>query len=119
MNSEQKVSDRLSPRIARIGGIKVVDLSRTPLRSGSTTPLHHRILDALKRDGAGILSQDELLENTEGYSPSEVELALRDLSLRGLVRVLWRAPFRFMAFLTEPGREDHPYATPLPGAFPG
>ncbi len=119
MNSEQKVPDTLSPRIAHIGGIKVVDLSRTPLRNGSPTPLHPHILDALKRDGAGILSQDELLENTEGYSPSEVELALRDLSLRGLVRVLWRAPFRFMAFLTEPGREDQLYGTLLPVAFPG
>ena len=119
MNPEQKVPDTLSPRIARIGGIKVVDLSRTPLRSGSATPLHHRILDALKRDGAGILSQDELLEKTEGYSPSEVELALRDLSLRGLVRVLWRAPFRFLAFLPEPARGDQLYGTPLPDALPG
>ncbi|MEE9173688.1 MAG: hypothetical protein V3U30_01780 [Thermoplasmata archaeon] len=116
MNPEQEVRNTRAPKR---GGIKVVDLSRTPLRSGSATPLHHRILDALKRDGAGILSQDELLESTEGYSPSEVELALRDLSLRGLVRVLWRAPFRFMAFLTRPGREDQLYAAPLPGAVPG
>ncbi len=116
MNPEQEVRNIRAPRR---GGIKVVDLSRTPLRGGSATPLHHRILDALKRDGAGILSQDELLESTEGYSPSEVELALRDLSLRGLVRVLWRAPFRFMAFLTEPRREDQLYAASLPGAVPG
>ncbi|MFQ5985898.1 MAG: hypothetical protein ACE5KQ_00880 [Thermoplasmata archaeon] len=116
MNREREVLDTRNPRS---GGIKVVDLSRTPLPYGSATPLHHRILDTLKRDGAGILSQDELLENAEGYSPSEVELALRDLSLRGLVRVLWRAPFRFMAFLTEPGREDQLYAGPLPDTVPG
>jgi hypothetical protein len=116
MNAKQEIPDTRTPRS---GGIKVVDLSRTPLRNASTTPLHHRILEALKRDGAGILSQDELLESTEGYSPSEVELALRDLSLRGLVRVLWRAPFRFMAFLTVPGREGQLYATPLPGAVSG
>ncbi len=115
MNPE-KVSDARSPGI---GGITVVDLSRTPLRNGSATPLHRRILEALNRDGTGILSQVELLESAEGYSPSEVELALRDLSLRGLVRVLWRAPFRFMAFLTEPGRESQLYATPPPGAVPG
>ncbi len=114
MNPEQV----LGSRAPRSGGIKVVDLSRTPLRNGSATPLHRRILEALKRDGAGILSQDELLERTEGYSPSQVELALRDLSLRGLVRVLWRAPFRFMAFLTERGREGEPYAMALPGATP-
>ncbi|MEE9164279.1 MAG: hypothetical protein V3U17_05760 [Thermoplasmata archaeon] len=114
MNPEQV----LGSRALRSGGIKVVDLSRTPLRNGSATPLHRRILEALKRDVAGILSQDELLERTEGYSASQVELALRDLSLRGLVRVLWRAPFRFMAFLTERGREGDLYATALPGAIP-
>ncbi|MFQ5918564.1 MAG: hypothetical protein ACE5I4_00795 [Thermoplasmata archaeon] len=116
MNPEQEVLDTRTPGT---GGIKVVDLSRTPLRNGSTSPLNHRLLDALRRDGAGILSQDELLASAEGYSPSEVELALRDLSLRGLVRVLWRAPFRFMAFLTEPGRARHIHPTPLPGALPG
>ncbi|MCJ2531298.1 MAG: hypothetical protein LN413_03130 [Candidatus Thermoplasmatota archaeon] len=115
MNPEQEV---LGTRTPRSGGIKVVDLSRTPLRNGSATPLHRRILEALNRDGAGILSQDELLESTEGYSPSQVELVLRDLSLRGLVRVLWRAPFRFMAFLTERGRLGGRYATALPGAIP-
>jgi hypothetical protein len=116
MNPEQEVLDTRTPHGK---GIKVVDLSRTPLRNGSATPLHDRIMDALKQDGAGVLSQDELLESTAEYSPSEVELALRDLSLRGLVRVLWRAPFRFMAFLTEPGREDRLYARPFPGAVPG
>jgi hypothetical protein len=100
------------------GGIKVVDLSRTPLRNGSVTPLHRRILEALNRDGAGILSQDDLLESAEGYSPSQVELALRDLSLRGLVRVLWRAPFRFMAFLTERGRQGELSTTAPSGALP-
>ncbi len=115
MNTEQEI---LNTRAPRRGGIKVVDLSRTPLRNGSATPLHRRILEALNRDGTGILSQVELLESAEGYSPSEVELALRDLSLRGLVRVLWRAPFRFMAFLTERGREGKLYATALPGATP-
>jgi hypothetical protein len=114
MNPEQV----LGSRALRSGGIKVVDLSRTPLRNGSATPLHRRILEALNRDEAGILSQDELLESAEGYSPSEVELALRDLSLRGLVRVLWRAPFRFMAFLTESGRKRELSATALPGAIP-
>ncbi|MFQ6013489.1 MAG: hypothetical protein ACE5LS_07585 [Thermoplasmata archaeon] len=116
MNPEQEV---LNTRTPRNGGIKVVDLSRTPFRNGSATPLHRRILNALKRDGAGILSRDELLAHTEGYSPSDVELALRDLSLRGLVRVLWQAPFRFMAFLTERGHEGQLSAMALSGAVPG
>ncbi len=96
--------------------IEVVDLSK---RSSALTPLHDRILDALRRTMAGILSKEELLRETEGYSLSDVERALRDLSLRGLVKVLWRTPFRFLAFATESGMRHDAAAITLPAGLPG
>lgn len=77
--------------------LKVVDLSERP---AALTPLHEEILAALDRGLTGILSRDELLQQTAGHPPSEVERALRDLSLRGDVKVLWPSPFRFLAFAT-------------------
>ncbi len=105
---------RSGPRLE--SEIKVVDLSERP---SALTPLHRKILDALGRAVTGIMSRDELLEEARGYSFSDVERALRDLSLRGLVKVLWRSPFRFMAFSTESGvrSDERPLAAPvgLPG----
>ncbi|MFQ5838090.1 MAG: hypothetical protein ACE5HJ_04830 [Thermoplasmata archaeon] len=94
------------------GDIKVIDLSQTPSRVDNLTALHKTILDSLRRAAAGILSRDELLERTRGHSFSDVERALRDLSLRGLVKVLWRTPFRFVAYLTEKGEKGD--LSPLP-----
>jgi hypothetical protein len=87
------------PRTDARGEIKVVDLSQTPPNRRELSPLEGRIVEALREAVAGILSRDELLGMLRGHSLSEVEQALRDLSLRGLVRVLWQTPFRFMAFL--------------------
>ncbi|MEE9237516.1 MAG: hypothetical protein V3U52_06995 [Thermoplasmata archaeon] len=99
--------------------IKVVDLSKTAPRQKGLTPLHNTILAALRRAFAGIMSRDDLLEMTRDYSFSEVERALRYLSLEGWVKLLWRSPFRFMAFLTESGRRQDPWATPLPRGLSG
>ncbi len=65
------------------------------------------------------MSRDELLKEAEGYSFSEVERALRDLSLQGLVKVLWRTPFRFLAVATDSGGEHDTAAVTVPVGLPG
>lgn len=77
----------------------MVDLSETPPSRDELSPLEMRIVDALRQAAAGVLSKDELLDVLREHPFSDVERALRDLTLRGLVRVLWKTPFRFMAFL--------------------
>lgn len=88
-------------RSDRRGEIRVVDLSQIPSSRGEPSPLERRILETLQQAAAGVLGKDELMARLKGYSFSDVERALRDLSLRGLVKVLWRTPFRFMAFLNQ------------------
>ncbi len=85
-----------------------MDLSEAPLRGNDFTALHKAVLDSLRRAASGILSREELLDKAKGYSLSEIVRVLRDLSVRGLVNVLWRSPFRFFAFATERGRAGSP-----------
>lgn len=101
------------PAAASRSEVRVVDLSRTPAFREVGTPLHAQILNALRQAPLGLLTRDELLNQTPGHSFSDVELALRDLSLRGLVRVVWRTAFRFVAFLAEekPSRPAQPWGT--------
>lgn len=82
----------------------MVDLSQTPSFRGKLGPVHRAILELLANASSGDASRAELLAATEGRSAAETELALRDLSLLGLARVVWRSAFRCVASLTRPGR---------------
>lgn len=81
-----------------------MDLSQTPSLRGRLGPVHRALLEVLANAKAGMASRKELLAATEGRSAAETDLALRDLSLLGLVRVIWRSAFRCVAFLTRPGK---------------
>ena len=98
--------DGVLPRTGARPGVRVVDLSQTPAFRDGTTPLHAQILSALREAPLGLLTRDELLARTGDHSLSDVVVALRDLSLRGLVRVVWRTAFRFVAFLAESESES-------------
>ncbi len=87
------------------GEVMVVDLSERPSGLERLAPVHRKILESLRRAAAGLLGRDELLDDLRGYSFSDVEQALRDLTIQGSIKVLWRTPFRFIAYLTERGRK--------------
>lgn len=95
---------KMSPRPRN--GIRVVDLSQATSRGITLSSLHTSILDTLRKASAGILTTEELLSLIDNHSLSEVLRALRDLSVRGMVKVLWRTPFRFLAFVTERGKAE-------------
>jgi hypothetical protein len=101
----EKQTEKVGPRR---GEIRVVDLSQRVPRLERLAPIHAAILESLREATIGLMDGDELLERVADYSFSDVGRALRDLTLEGLVRVLWRTPFRFVAYLTDRGRQAPP-----------
>lgn len=95
-----------------------MDLSEAPIRGDDLKALHEVVLDSLRRATSGILSREELLDKAKDYSLAEIVRVLRDLSVRGLVKVLWRSPFSFFAFATERGRAGSPLTTTLVRTLP-
>ncbi len=108
-------ADRRRTSGSRVRGIKVVDLSEAPLLSSSFTALRDLIVAALQRAPGGIASRQELLADANGYSLAEIVTALRDLARRGLVRLLWRSPLSFFAFVTEKGKGELHSGSPPAG----
>lgn len=78
--------------------LRVVDLSERPVLDADN-PVPKAIMEALTRTASGVLTTEEVLAAARGHPASEAERALHDLSLRGLVRVIWQTPFRFVAVL--------------------
>ncbi len=112
-----KQAERDDASVASLPGIRVVDLSEAALHGGNPTPLHEAILDALRRATAGVLSREELLAEAKNHSLAEIVRVLRDLSVQGLVKILWRSPFSFFAFVTERVKPRRPL-TPTVRALP-
>lgn len=99
--TEMPVPERIGTLVGRPRKeIRVVDLSERRALDADG-PLHKAMLATFKKSMSGVLTREEILDATRGHTPSDVERALRDLSMKGLVRVVWKTPFRFLAFLTE------------------
>lgn len=101
MQAGRSVRPSGAPWRGRPRGITVVDLSEILPHEPDLTALQESILNALQRATAGVLPHDELLARVEDRSLSEVARALQDLTVKGLIRVVWKTPFRFLAILRQ------------------
>ncbi len=95
------IPERIGPPDGRpTPKLRVVDLSERP-GLAPDDPLPATILEAFEEVSSGILTKEEVLAAARGHPPSDAERAVQDLALRGLVRVVWTTPFRFLAVLRD------------------